>query len=1091
MKRKTLLQTLFGATLLALPAIAQHTFPVNQIVSNPRQRLTQAEGVTVVSADYRAMAQDASEAAVEDSMLVYLETHKLWDYEDFQGFHSYPVDPNGLTSQFGEPLGETAMWGVPVGDRYYVFTWDQQSEDPDAYYIRELDRATHEQLSKSRVGKAFVANDAAVDMATGRAYGVFRDPNGAYKRWWGYVDPVTRKVTQIAQWTLMWKDNTTIDDVQAICTSPDGTIYAVLFSGKVCTINKETGEPTIIGDTGTVFYSYVQGAAWDNKANRILVTATGFQQMPTLNAIDPATGTMTSLHQCNYVSTILYTPCTYIAAKAPAMIDRVDVNFEGGNTSGTVAFTAPTTCQDGSELSGELEYRVVRKGSVVKTGTVNAGEQASVTVSGNDGKDCYYSVYLVNAAGESLRTVGHAVAGLDNPAAPKVSVMESPEGFFLNWTPVSTGAQGGYIDADKVTYTIVRYPDKTTVASNIASTSFMDNTVAKPAQGVVNYYYYGVTATSGSRKSAEGTSKKMYLGEYYPSWTETFDRESALNRFTIYDVDNDERTWKYSSSACAGCFFHPVNPKNDWLISPPVMLKKGLKYQLEFKARVNLNGEEKFEVYCGNDNTIEAMTTRLLKPTKVEWLGSNSRWTTFTVDITPEEDGRVFIGWHAISDAHAEWLYIDNIEVKAGVTADMPASVTNLSATADSEGRLQAVVNFNMPSLNANGEALNANEALSAEILRDGTVVTTLTDLKPGQAVKYTDVVPAAGTYTYTVVPINANGRGIESSASDFIGNVQPNAATNVIAREDPNNLGTVTITWDAPALDQNGRGILPETLTYTIKAGWSDGTEETVATNVAGTSYTYHAYDPEATQKLVSYGVYAANAAGECSYARFGEATPLGKARQLPYNLSFTEFSIPLGNYVVEGSMQAGWGAYAEQASSEFQSQDGDGCFGGFRGTAAYDTGALSTVKFDLEGCEEPTLTFYMMRLADDDLNSLETMAGIYGEWESVDLTTADQLPELGWNKIELDLSHLVGETVQLRWVAQVINYAYVFIDNISFDEKSGVQNVNIDANDIVSCTFYDTLGREVTNPQHGVLYLVKTVYSDGSVKASKILIK
>ncbi|MGN0224331.1 MAG: hypothetical protein ACI4AM_09965 [Muribaculaceae bacterium] len=61
MKRKTLLQTLFGATLLALPAIAQHTLPVNQTVSNPRQRLTPTEEVTtcikvVTTSDGRTQA---------------------------------------------------------------------------------------------------------------------------------------------------------------------------------------------------------------------------------------------------------------------------------------------------------------------------------------------------------------------------------------------------------------------------------------------------------------------------------------------------------------------------------------------------------------------------------------------------------------------------------------------------------------------------------------------------------------------------------------------------------------------------------------------------------------------------------------------------------------------------------------------------------------------------------------------------------------------------------------------------------------------------------------------------------------------------
>lgn len=617
------------------------------------------------------------QVTIPENFTVFLNGHDTWGSDRNMAWHSYPIAADGFSSRVSDILGEACVWAEPCGDLLYMFSFDSFSTSVPVYHLTTYDRGTLEFVDQEVLPNDFIANDLAVDPVTGNIYGVFTSSNK--EAYWGYVNLETKTRTNVARYDLMYND-ATIDRIMALCFNPKGEAYALTFKGRLLKFDRETGAYSIIGETNWNI-NYVSCARWDEQSGQILYAFSSQDGLHYLYTIDPETAERKQFAQVPGSISAFFTPNDYVKPKAPAAPQNVELSFgDGGSRSGKLSFKAPALSENGEEISGNLDYRVVRKGKTVASGTVRAGGLADVDILAPMDGVYSCSVVLSNNYGESLRVKTSAFAGNDTPATPEVHAENTGEGIRVSWNAVDNGATGGYVDPTKVRYNVTRYPGKEAIAVATAETSLID-VVELPETGDVKQYYYTVTAAVGENLSAAGKSNKVVLGYFTPTWTETFDKIESMDNFTIinnsgYVFDDDATSgWEWNNYwRCAGAFYHPYESLDDWLITPPLMMEKGKTYRLSFKAGATPNRNYNYlEVCLGTDNTQDSMSNVLMEKFNVTSANQKGDWMTpYTVDVIPAEDGIHFIGFHCLSQADQLWLYLDNVSVLEGVIANAP-----------------------------------------------------------------------------------------------------------------------------------------------------------------------------------------------------------------------------------------------------------------------------------------------------------------------------------------------------------------------------------------------------------------------------------
>ncbi len=130
-----------------------------------------------------------------------------------------------------------------------------------------------------------------------------------------------------------------------------------------------------------------------------------------------------------------------------------------GELKATVAFTMPGKYVNGSDIPADEEVSAVVTGTddeVVLTG--KPGEAVSTDIATAKGVSTV-TVLTKNANGDGVITSKSVRCGLDEPTAPIVSstISEDNMSLYITWDPVSTGANGGIVDPDGVTYSVYQY----------------------------------------------------------------------------------------------------------------------------------------------------------------------------------------------------------------------------------------------------------------------------------------------------------------------------------------------------------------------------------------------------------------------------------------------------------------------------------------------------------------------------------------------------------------------------------------------------------------------------------------------------------
>lgn len=875
-----------------------------------------------------------------------------------------------------------------------------------------------------------LAIDLAEDPTTGEFYGLSYVDNGGE-----YLDNCLAKYT-LSENGFTREFIATLDGSwNSLAIDVDGTMYAISIEGDLYKIDKATAAATLVGATGFV-PKYLTSAVIDSKTGNMYWTVCPEDETGFICEVDKATGAATVLYNFPNNNEVIGLIADKPAAedKAPAAASNLAASFPEGSMSGKFTFDAPATTFDGVAASGAVNYKVLVNGvSVVEAASATYGQTGievpyTADVAGN------YTAVVVfyNQIGESPKAKVSAFIGKGVPSGTTVSADYNAEtsAVTVTWTPVVESADGGYLNPAEVVYDVYRVAgeEESLVAENTTSTTF---TETLPVPEELTAYAYKVVAKYNGTSSVAAVSNTITLGSVTPPYLNEF--TSDLGGFTTLDANADGKAWVWYNDTSAGgiarCTYNSSLAMDDWLFSVPLKLEGGKLYRISFDAWGSSSFPEKIELKYGKSATPEGMTAELLPATEVKALSDE---THFEVELVPAENGVYYLGFHGVSDPDQFYLKLDNVSVSAPMSAEAPAAVENLTATADPSGALKADIAFTAPTKAMNGNALTALTKI--EVLRDGELVKTFEAPALGAALSYTDAaVPASGTYTYTVVAYSADGAGKEAKISCFIGYDIPEAPESAQMIETANP-GEITVSWTAVTSDIQGKPVPAEKLSYMVMQYGSAGWEMVDITTAL--TYTYQAV-PAGEQDFVQCAVVAI-LDGQQSDGAFAGMIPAGT----PYTDLAESFANSELLYIwgidTEGGAEPG--IYGDESIQGVASMDADNGYLGFRAGYLEDSANFFSGKIDLSNLTAPGLTMYTYNIVGDDgsedINEIVvSVKEGNGDFTPVLTTTpaeiADGQPD-GWYKMTINLAAYAGKTIQFQITATAKKFAYTFFDNI-----------------------------------------------------------
>lgn len=865
----------------------------------------------------------------------------------------------------------------------------------------------------------------------------------------GLITKYYPSISEIDRHTGMVSPIARIPQMAAIACSQSGVLYGVTMgkNSRLCRIDKQSGDITEIGSTG-LDVNYTQSMTFDPVTDILYwaaVTSTGNTGLYTL---DLASGAASKI--CNFPNneefTSLYIPAPEVKEAAPAKVSEITPSFTNGSLSGKLIVKTPELTFAGSKLSGKVTLKVDVDGVEKYNSQVNAGQSVEIPLTLAEGTHSFAAM-AENAAGAGPRTGVAAYVGIDAPAQPSnITIATDDKGrAIISWSAPTAGRHGGYIDPAQITYNVTRMPDGAEVAKGISATSAID-----PLEVDASNYYYTVTPYIGQREGLSANSETRLLGggsalpvKWDLSTHEQFDL------FTTIDANNDAEPqyhwgeWMYgydfpsikdeSEKRSVVYGYSPENAADDWVITPPVKLKKGKKYRLTYTMWTR-GDKEILEVTVGTANDVASQ--RVITAAK-EYTHKDHK--VFTQDFTAEADGNHYAGFHITSGKKKYYLFVTDIMVDEVPDDHAPAAVDNLTATAGAKGAMTATVSFKAPSKTMAGTALSTISKIEVYRGNAQEACHSFASPKPGADLTWTDTDPAPGFNTYRVVAFAGESAGQKAETTLFVGVDTPLPPTDIAVSDAS---GKPVITWTAPTQGVNGGYIDPAALTYII---YRDGDSAEFLNNAfKGTEYTDTGLDPKEMQHFVRYAVFAVSKTGRSEFA-VTDFIVYGDPYAAPFAESFADSysqNNPWVTYNLKGNQQL-WTLSSSSDSPACSSADSDGgmlCFQSGFGRIG-DESRIVSPKISLAGLSRPLLTFYFYHKYSEEHE-------YYQEQHQDRLIPEVQLPDGSYEAL-LETPIFVDDLGQgwLKYALPLDKYKTQPYVRIAFHGISdGQQNVNVD---------------------------------------------
>lgn len=196
---------------------------------------------------------------------------------------------------------------------------------------------------------------------------------------------------------------------------------------------------------------------------------------------------------------------------APAKISDLSVDADAnGELSATVDFTAPSSTYKGDALNEITGIDISRDGVIVKSfDNVEPGAPLSFIDNGLEEGMRSYTVAARNSYGRSIEATDSVYVGHDTPAkVTGIKTTDEGNEIHLSWQPVSTGVNGGYVDADAVSYVITN-PEGSILAEGITATEWSEEV---EVEGKMVTHIYNVAAVYDGKTGEEGIGDGVVTG---------------------------------------------------------------------------------------------------------------------------------------------------------------------------------------------------------------------------------------------------------------------------------------------------------------------------------------------------------------------------------------------------------------------------------------------------------------------------------------------------------------------------------------------------------------------------------------------------
>lgn len=560
-------------------------------------------------------------------------------------------------------------------------------------YYYEYDYTSGEQVfSRQEISNTLAAVETAQYEATGDVYGVFYNSNMDGLEY-GKInyDGFTRSTISSANHYYLALGISSGKDLYGVAT--DGNLYKIdIYDGSE-TLVGATGVDNLCDDSGN--YRQQSGEI-DQKSDTFYWNAVDTNGNSALYTVDLTTGKATKIGDMPDGEVIvgMCIPPIEDQGDGPARIADLSADFPEGGDDGTVTFTAPTKTMNGDDITGTLTYTVGMNYSKAASGTTQPGAKVSVAVSGTEGTNiitakvasdkgaCPEAQLLKYVGFDTPVPVGNIAFNYSNATGQATVTWDAPE----------KGTHDGYLGELK--YDVVRYPEGVKVASDITARSF-----SEPLSSADNSaFYYGITAKNGIHESDMAKSRTQTVG---PGFTVPYSADlssrDVFNTFTVVDCNNDGKTWTYgkvddygtSDKYSAVSMYSIDNDADDWLITPPILLEKGKEYEVSFTAQSAYSKfDQKMEVKFGVDAIVDEMTNQLF-----ETMTLPGEPTEYKARIAPTADGKVYIGFHDVSDRNMFRIALHSVAVNMATPTGITAVGTGDTETGNVyslDGRLVA-----------------------------------------------------------------------------------------------------------------------------------------------------------------------------------------------------------------------------------------------------------------------------------------------------------------------------------------------------------------------------------------------------------------
>lgn len=424
---------------------------------------------------------------------------------------------------------------------------------------------------------------------------------------------------------------------------------------------------------------------------------------------------------------------------------------ERGKLEARIDLTAPDADADGKQLDSLSEIRLCRSDRQTPIHVFNApapGSDLSFTDAQIDKAGTYtYFAYAVNEAGEGLDARAAAFIGEDVPdAVNSLTIREQNGKPVIEWTAPDKGRNGGWFDADALTYSVYRYFGQLDcIAENITATSASDNSLTIPAASQLAASYVVIPyAGNGAGKAIEtdyillGEPYKAPLVENFPAadmelypWMSHTDIP-IKSAWTLDAVGNNPKATDFSGDGGMATFHSAGETQTgvgSWFVSPKISIADldapAVSFAIYHSSIPGIDSQESIQLFAAADGSADYTP---VSPVYMRDNGSTG-WTKYTVDISSLAGaGYIRFAFKGITAGGAD-VYIDAFSVDNGRTRD--AAVTAIDgpkkiATGETASFRTSVENRGYEKLSA----------VTLDILLDGSAVRSIPigDIEAGKA---------------------------------------------------------------------------------------------------------------------------------------------------------------------------------------------------------------------------------------------------------------------------------------------------------------------------------------------------------------------